>query len=225
MNAPRQSRQPKPRRGVPFIAQGKAPRRRSPVTVAINSIRAVSATQQTSAATFRRTYSAQLIVDADTGLRAHSSRLPCATNGTPRWGFGLLHPYAETNRPTGAKQRSIWRLCRPMNPRTQLIPPCKGGAKTGALSMSECCCAALTGRIHFIARFISSRAPLARLTLCYVPPPLWGGDRAHSPPASSHLSKRWDGAINTPLQRCVKPARFTFGNVKRGKNERAALSR
>ena len=93
MNAPRQL---KPRRGVPFIAQGKAPRRRSPVTVAINSIRAVSASEQTSAATFVRTYGAQLIVDADTGLRAHSSRLPCATNGTPRWGFGLSRPRAVT---------------------------------------------------------------------------------------------------------------------------------
>ena len=81
------------------------------------------------------------------------------------------------NRPTGAKQRSIGRLCRPMNPRTQLIPPCKGGAKAGALSMSECC-AALTGRIHFIVRFIWSRALLSRLTKCYVAPPLWGGDRA-----------------------------------------------
>ena len=171
MIAPRQL---KPRRGVPFIAQGKAPRRRSPVTVAINSIRAVSATEQTSATTFVRTYSAQLIVDADTGLRAHSSRLPCATNGTPRWGFGLSRPRAVTNRPTGAKQHSIGRLCRPMNPCTQLIPPCRGGGKTGALSMSECC-AALTGRIHSIVRFIGSRAPLARLTLCYVPPPLWGG--------------------------------------------------
>ena len=172
MNAPRQL---KPRRGVPFIAQGKAPRRRSPVTVAINSIRAVSATEPVLTTTFVRTYSAQLIVNADTGLRAHSSRLPCATNGSPRWGFGLLHPYAATNRPTGAKQHSIWRLCRPMNPRTQLIPPCKGGAKAGALSMSECC-AALTGRIHFIVRFIGSRAPLARLTKCYVPPSLWGGN-------------------------------------------------
>ena len=91
MNAPRQL---KPRKGVPFIAQGKAPRRRSPVTGVINSIRAVSASEQTSAATFGRTYSAQLIIDADTGLRAHSSRLPCATNVPPRWGFGLLHPYA-----------------------------------------------------------------------------------------------------------------------------------
>ena len=172
MNAPRQL---KPRRGVPFIAQGKAPRRRSPVTGVINSIRAVSASEQTSAATFGRTYGAQLIVARITGLRAHSSRLPCATNGTPRWGFGLLHPCAADNRPTGAKQRSIGRLCRPMNPRTQLIPPCRGGAKTGALPMSECC-AAHTGRIHFIARFIGSRAPLARLTLCYVPPPLWGGN-------------------------------------------------
>ena len=89
------------------------------------------------------------------------------------------------NRPNGATERSIGRLCRQMNPRTQLIPPCKGGAKTGALSMSECCCAALTGRIHFIVRFIGSRAPLARLTLCYVPPPLWGGNS----PASFHLSK------------------------------------
>ena len=44
MNAPRQL---KPRKGVPFIAQGKAPRRRSPVTVAVNLNRAVSATQQT----------------------------------------------------------------------------------------------------------------------------------------------------------------------------------
>ena len=93
MNAPRQL---KPRRGVPFIAQGKAPRRRSPVTGVINSIRAVSASEQTSAATFVRTYGAQLIVDADTGLRAHSSRLPCATNGTPRWGFGLSRPRAVT---------------------------------------------------------------------------------------------------------------------------------
>ena len=141
MNAPRQL---KPRRGVPFIAQGKAPRRRSPVTGVINSIRAVSASERLLAAAFVHTYGAQLIVDADTGLRAHSSRLPCATNGTPRWGFGLLHPYAATNRPTGAKQRSIWRLCRQMNPRTQLIPPCKGGAKADALSISECCCAALT---------------------------------------------------------------------------------
>ena len=93
MNAPRQL---KPRRGVPFIAQGKTRQRRSPVTVAINSIRAVSATEQTSAATFRRTYSAQLIVDADTGLRAHSSRLPCATNVPPRRGFGLSRPRAVT---------------------------------------------------------------------------------------------------------------------------------
>ena len=81
---------------------------------------------------------------------------------------------AQINRPNGAKQRSIGRLCRPMNPRMQLIPPCKGGAKAGALPMSECC-AALTGRIHSIVRFIGSRAPLARLTLCYVAPPLWGG--------------------------------------------------
>ena len=147
MNAPRQL---KPRRGVPFIAQGKAPRRRRPVTVVINLIRAVNASEQTSAAAFVRTYGARLIVDTDTGLRAHSSRLPCATNGTPRWGFGLPHPCAATNRPTGATERSIWRLCRPMNPRTQLIPPCKGGAKTDALPMPECC-ATPTGRIHFIA--------------------------------------------------------------------------
>ena len=174
MNAPRQL---KPRRGVPFIAQGKAPRRRSPVTVAINSIRAVSASEQTSAATFGRTYGAQLIVDADTGLRAHSSRLPCATNGTPRWGFGLPHPCAATNRPTGATERSIGSSeARPYDSHATLIPPCKGGAKAGALSMSECCCAALTGRIHFIVRFIGSRALSARLTLCYVPPPLWGGN-------------------------------------------------
>ena len=89
MNALRQLRQLKPRRGVPFIAQGKAPRRRSPVTGVINSIRAVGASEQTSAATFVRTYSAQLIVARTTGLRAHSSRLPCATNGTPRWGCRL----------------------------------------------------------------------------------------------------------------------------------------
>ena len=92
MNAHRHSSQLKPRSGVPFIAQGKAPRRRSPVTVAINSIRAVSASEQTSAAAFVRTYSAQLIVTRITGLRAHSSRLPCATNGTPRWGFNSLRP-------------------------------------------------------------------------------------------------------------------------------------
>ena len=92
MNALRQLRQLKPRRGVPFIAQGKAPRRRSPVTVAINSIRAVSASEQTSATTFVRTYSAQLIVTRITGLRARPSRLPCATNGTPRWGFNSLRP-------------------------------------------------------------------------------------------------------------------------------------
>ena len=168
-------RQLKPRRGVPFIAQGKALRRRSPVTGAVNSIRAVSASEQTSAAAFVRTCGAQLIAARITGLRAHSSRLPCATNGPPRWGFNLLPPFAVTNRPTGATERSIGRLCRPMNPRMQLIPPCKGGAKAGALSMSECFCAALTGRIHFIVRFIGSRAPLARLTLCYVAPPLWGG--------------------------------------------------
>ena len=96
MNAHRQLRQLKPRRGVPFIAQGKAPRRRSPVTGVINSIRAVSATERSLAATFGHTYGARLIVDADTGLRAHSSRLPCATNGTPRWGFGLSRPRAAT---------------------------------------------------------------------------------------------------------------------------------
>ena len=96
MNAHRHHCQLKPRRGVPFIAQGKAPRRRIPVTVAINSIRAVSATERLLTAAFGRTYSAQLIVDADTGLRAHSSRLPCATNGTPRWGFGLSRPRAVT---------------------------------------------------------------------------------------------------------------------------------
>ena len=89
-------RQLKPRRGVPFIAQGKAPRRRSPVTGVINSIRAVSASEQTSVVTFVRTYSAQLIVTRITGLRARSSRLPCATNGTPRWGFGLSRPCAVT---------------------------------------------------------------------------------------------------------------------------------
>ena len=83
-------RQLKPRRGIPFIAQGKAPRRRSPVTVATNSNRAVSATEQTSAAAFVRTYGAQLIVDSNTGLRTHSLRLPCATNGTPRWGFNFF---------------------------------------------------------------------------------------------------------------------------------------
>ena len=96
MNALCQSRQLKPRRGAPFIAQGKAPRRRSPVTGVINLIRAVSASEQTPAPAFGRTYSAQIIVDADTGLRAHSSRLPCATNGTPRWGFGLSRPRAAT---------------------------------------------------------------------------------------------------------------------------------
>ena len=93
MNAPRQL---KPRRGVPFIAQGKAPRRRSPVTGVINLIRAVSASEQLLTAAFVRTYSAQLIVVRFTGLRAHSSRLPCATNGTPRWGFGLSRPRAVT---------------------------------------------------------------------------------------------------------------------------------
>ena len=87
-------RQLKPRRGAPFIAQGKALRRRSPVTGVINSIRAVSASEQTSAAAFVRTCGAQLIAARITGLRAHSSRLPCATNGTPRWGFGLPRPRA-----------------------------------------------------------------------------------------------------------------------------------
>ena len=96
MNALRQLRQPKPRRGAPFIAQGKAPRRRSPVTGVINSIRAVSASEQTSAAAFVRTCGAQLIAARITGLRAHSSRLPCATNGMPRWGFGLPRPRAVT---------------------------------------------------------------------------------------------------------------------------------
>ena len=95
MNAHRHHCQLKPRRGVPFIAQGKAPRR-SPVTVAINSIRAVGASEQTPALAFGRTYGAQIIVDADTGLRAHFSRLPCATNGTSRWDFGLSRPRAAT---------------------------------------------------------------------------------------------------------------------------------
>ena len=60
MNALCQPRQLKPRRGIPFIAQGKAPRRRSPVTGVINSIRAVSATEPVLAAASVRTYSAQL---------------------------------------------------------------------------------------------------------------------------------------------------------------------
>ena len=89
-------RQLKPRRGAPFIAQGKAPRRRSPVTGVINSIRAVSATEPVLAAAFGRTYGAQLIAARITGLRAHSSRLPCATNVTPRWGFALPRPRAVT---------------------------------------------------------------------------------------------------------------------------------
>ena len=89
MNALRQLRQLKPRRGAPFIAQGKAPRRRSPVTGVINSIRAVSASERLLTAAFVHTYGAQLIVARITGLRARPSRLPCATNGTPRWGFRL----------------------------------------------------------------------------------------------------------------------------------------
>ena len=92
--------------------------------------------------------------------------------------MNALHCYNNRtliNRPTGAKQRSIGASeARPYDSHATLIPPCMGGAKAGALLMSECC-AAHTGRIHFVARFIGSRAPLARLTLCYVAPPLWGG--------------------------------------------------